>query len=207
MAQKTRRLRRTGRGAVLLITVMLLSSALLRLGSGAGQALAEALQQPDAEKPAMQNKDTDMAKTDVVGKTVDRNEMSHLLRALQDREKRVRELEIQIDVRSKALSVADEEITKRLATLEQAETNLRRTLSLADGAAEDDLARLTAVYENMKPKDAAALFEAMEPDFAAGFLGRMRPDAAAAVMTGLTPERAYSISAILAGRNATAPKS
>ena len=48
--------------------------------------------------------------------------------------------------------------------------------------------------------------KAMEPDFAAGFLGRMRPDAAAAVMAGLTPETAYSISVILAGRNATAPK-
>ncbi|KIN65935.1 hypothetical protein Z945_982 [Sulfitobacter noctilucae] len=91
--------------------------------------------------------------------------------------------------------------------LEEAEANLRRTLSLTDGAAEDDLARLTAVYENMKPKDAAALFATMEPDFAAGFLGRMRPDYAAAVMTGLPPDVAYSISVILAGRNANAPKS
>ena len=30
---------------------------------------------------------------------------------------------------------------------------------VADTAAEDDLIRLTTVYENMKPKDAAALFE------------------------------------------------
>lgn len=207
MAKKKHKFRRAGRGAVLLITVMLLSSALLRLGSGAGQALAEALNKPDSAKPDMLDKNERMPTVGMEKKTPDRAEMSHLLQALRDREKRVKEMESQIEVRSKALAVADEEITKRLATLEQAETNLRRTLSLADGAAEDDLARLTAVYENMKPKDAAALFEAMEPDFAAGFLGRMRPDAAAAVMTGLTPERAYSISAILAGRNATAPKS
>ena len=142
-----------------------------------------------------------------MAKESDRVKVGQLLNALQERETRVKALETRIEVRSKALAVADAEITKRLAMLEEAEFNLRRTLSLADGAAEDDLARLTTVYENMKPKDAAALFGAMEPDFAAGFLGRMRPDAAAAVMAGLTPETAYSISVILAGRNAQAPKS
>ena len=59
----------------------------------------------------------------------------------------------------------------------------------------------------MKPKDAAALFEEMSPEFAAGFLGLMRADAAALIMTGLEPTTAYSISVILAGRNANVPVS
>jgi flagellar motility protein MotE (MotC chaperone) len=79
-------------------------------------------------------------------------------------------------------------------------------LALADGAAEDDLVRLTAVYEAMKPADAAALFQTMAPEFAAGFLGRMRAEAAAAVISGMTPESAYSISVLIAGRNALVPK-
>ena len=62
------------------------------------------------------------------------------------------------------------------------------------------------IHENMKPKDAAALFEEMAPEFAAGFLGRMRPDAAGAVMAGLDPKTAYTISVLLAGRNADVPK-
>ena len=45
----------------------------------------------------------------------------------------------------------------------------------------------------------------MAPEFAAGFIGRMRADIAAAIMAGLTPETAYSVSAILAGRNTSAP--
>lgn len=205
MKKKIRRIHRTGRGAILLLTVMLLSSALLRVGSGAGKALAEAAQQPAAEAD-MHGMAAKVSTSGIKEEIPDRAEISQLLQALRARETRVKELESQIEIRSKALAVADQEITKRLAALEQAETNLRQTLSLADGAAEDDLARLTSVYESMKPKDAAKLFEAMEPNFAAGFLGRMRPDAAAAIMTGLTPERAYSISAILAGRNAAAPK-
>jgi flagellar motility protein MotE (MotC chaperone) len=105
-----------------------------------------------------------------------------------------------------ALDLAEAAITARLADLATAEADLKATLSLADGAAENDLARLTAVYESMKPADAAALFTAMAPEFAAGFLGRMRPETAAAVLSGMAPETAYSISALIAGRNALVPK-
>ena len=73
-------------------------------------------------------------------------------------------------------------------------------------AVENDLAALTSVYENMKPKEAAPLFEAMDPVFAAGFLARMRPEVAAGIMAKLSPDAAYSISVILAGRNANVPR-
>ena len=105
-----------------------------------------------------------------------------------------------------ALSVADQTIARKLAALTEAEEKLRATLALADTAAEDDLIRLTAVYQNMKPAEAAALFEEMDPQFAAGFLGRMDPAAAAGVLAGLSPQAAYSVSVILAGRNANVPK-
>jgi flagellar motility protein MotE (MotC chaperone) len=45
----------------------------------------------------------------------------------------------------------------------------------------------------------------MTPEFAAGFMARMRPDAAAAIMAGLEPATAYSISVVIAGRNARVP--
>ena len=205
MAQARKR-RRRARGAVPVIAGLLIASAVLRLWTGSGPAVAEALSQAAAAKPAMaENTPVQLPQQSAPAES--RAEMSALLAALQAREERLRQREEKVEVRARALAVADTEIARRLALLEETEERLRQTLALADGAAEDDLARLTSVYENMKPKDAAALFEAMEPDFAAGFLGRMRPDAAAAVMAGLSPEVAYSISAILAGRNAGAPKS
>ncbi|WP_299618521.1 hypothetical protein [uncultured Tateyamaria sp.] len=133
--------------------------------------------------------------------------MASLLEALRAREASVVERETDLDIRAKALDVAQIEIERRLDALEAAENRLESTLAVAQSASENDLARLTTVYENMKPKDAAALFEAMEPEFAAGFIARMRPDAAAKVMSGLNPQAAYSISVIMAGRNANAPKS
>jgi flagellar motility protein MotE (MotC chaperone) len=139
--------------------------------------------------------------------TRDRAEMNTLLLALRAREAAVEQRETDLDIRTKALDVAGVEIERRLNALEAAEKRLESTLTVAQSASEDDLARLTSVYENMKPKDASALFEAMEPEFAAGFIARMRPDTAAKVMSGLNPQAAYSISVILAGRNANAPKS
>jgi flagellar motility protein MotE (MotC chaperone) len=138
---------------------------------------------------------------------LDRVEISGLIDALAKRESQVSEREKKLKMRLRALSVADEEIEKRLKKLSETESTLRATLSLADEASEKDILNLTSVYENMKPKNAAALFEEMEPHFAAGFLGRMRPDTAAQVMTALSPQAAYSISVILAGRNAAVPKS
>ena len=197
------RFKRNGRGTVMIIAALLVISAILRLGSEAGSAVAEAV----STNPPPLERDTSLVASENDADRMDRAELGRLLAALQEREARIADREEQIAMRSKALSIADAEIEKRMAALAQMEENLRQTLALADGAAEEDLARLTTVYENMKPKDAAALFETMEPDFAAGFLGRMRPDAAAAVLAGLSPEAAYSISVILAGRNATAPKS
>ncbi len=207
MSGKRNPLQRAGRGSVLIIALLLISSGVLRITSGVAMAedtTPAAKPLPEMVKASATEEDrTALQRT---GQVPDRAEMGSLIEALSAREERLRERERQMELRGKALSIADAEIAKRLAMLEEAETALRSTLSLADGAAEDDISRLVAVYESMKPKDSAALFATMEPDFAAGFLGRMRPDVAAAIMAGLPPEVAYSISAILAGRNARAPK-
>lgn len=200
-----------GRGAVLIIASLLMASAILRLGIGAGSALAQDGQSTTASVPTPQavgetgkNSDRGLEKPPLSADG--RKNMSGLIKALNDREARVIEREKQIEMRMRALAVADSEIEKRLQMLAETETNLRATISLADEAAEKDLARLTSVYENMKPKEAAALFEEMEPAFAAGFLGRMSAPTAAEVMAGLSPTVAYTVSVILAGRNANVPK-
>lgn len=131
---------------------------------------------------------------------------SKLVQAMLRREKRVVSKEQELEEREKALDIAKFEIERRIKVLQESEVRLSATLARANTAAEGDVTQLIQVYESMKPKDTAALFETMEPTFAAGFLGRMRPDAAAGIMAGLSPKAAYTISIILAGRNANAPK-
>jgi flagellar motility protein MotE (MotC chaperone) len=178
-------------GVLTVISLLMVGSAAIRVGLEAGPALAKAAEPPvTAAKPIMD----------------DHPKTQELLTALLRREQALKEREAAILEKEKALEIADQAIETRLVALQDAETSLRETLSYAQKAAETDLTRLTDVYQSMKPKDAAALFETMDPGFAAGFLSRMPPDAAAGVLAGLSPEAAYTISVIMAGRNAAAPQ-
>ncbi|SOH94388.1 Flagellar motility protein MotE, a chaperone for MotC folding [Monaibacterium marinum] len=123
------------------------------------------------------------------------------LQALQRRDAELDARAAQMDARSQQLSTAQASLRNQIAELERAEADLRDTLALASGAADNDVARLVTVYESMRAATAAPLFEAMEPSFAAGFLMRMEPEAAGQILSELSPERAYALSAVMAGRH------
>lgn len=185
-----------GRGALWIIAVMFLLSAIIRIGMGAGPALArEVAALRTAEDLALQPERCEGA-----------DDIAEILTALSNRQEFLDAREATLEELEQTLTVSEIELRKNLDTLENLEQRLAATMAKSQAAAEGDLARLTSVYENMKPKDASTLFEAMQPEFAAGFVGRMRPDAAAQILAGLTPETAYTISVLLAGRNAFAPK-
>lgn len=133
-------------------------------------------------------------------------DMPALLAAIQDREAQLAEREAYIDRRQQTLAVAEQRIREQMEALVFAEEKLAATLSMADNATEEDVARLTEVYQRMKPDEAAGIFETMDIQFAAGFFSRMRPDSSAAIMANLPADLAYSISVVMAGRNARAPR-
>ena len=184
--------RRKSRHVLGVVAALLLLSGAVRVVMGMGPAIAFAEEQLTQQEPAQLEP---AAPRDV----------SPLLEALQERETRISAREVAIDDRLLALANAEAELTRRLEDVQEAEASLTAALALSETANDTDIARLTTVYENMKPADAAGLFEQMAPDFASGFLVRMNPQAAAAVLAGLEPETAYSISVIIAGRNANAP--
>lgn len=186
-------LRGNRRGVLLIISGLLIGSGVLRLGGEASQAFANT-----AEPVAQAVEDGP--------ECLPREEIAAILGALDEREERVSRRELQLADRIQALRVAEAEIEQRMTELKTAEADLAATVAQVETAAESDLERLVQVYESMKPADAAALFQTMSPEFSAGFIGRMSPAAAAAILTGLEPDTAYTISVILAGRNANAPR-
>jgi flagellar motility protein MotE (MotC chaperone) len=218
---------------LLILAALLAASGAIRIGDGVGQALAETAGEAPvsgtaargAGEAAAEGADAVQPETDgtqaaagpvaaapgeqaaadgAQGCTADPGTAA-MLTAIKARNDGLDRREARIADRERAVELAQTAIEARLAALVTAEEELAQTLTMADTAAEEDVARLVAVYENMKPKDAIPVFAEMDPDFAAGFLGRMRADAAAAVLSGLDPKVAYTISAILAGRNANAP--
>lgn len=182
--------RKKGRGTLHVVAALLFASAALRVGTEAGPAIAQVAEQASTEAALP---------TELI---VDEGSF---LAALQEREARLITREAQLQSRLDAMAAAEVELDMKLAQLVAAEEALSATIAMAETASATDVAQLTTVYENMKPKEAAALFEEMSPEFAAGFLGLMRPDVAALIMTELEPETAYSFSVVLAGRNANTP--
>jgi flagellar motility protein MotE (MotC chaperone) len=166
-----------------LIVVCFFASAAMRL-TGSGWALAEGVGEfAEAAAPG-----------------------DAMLAAIRERETELDAEERRLAERRQTLSLAEAKLAEQLAAFEKAQANLEKTLAMADQAAEKDIARMTTVYENMKPAEAAKIFERMDVAFAAGLLARMRPDLAAEVLTGMNADAAYAVTLTIASRNAGVPK-
>lgn len=188
------------RGALLAIGALFFASGVLRLADGTGLALARGVETLTAPQAAAESPPPMVAQECSSGE-----DLTLAVARLRERMAAIEAREKEIEYRKVTLDRAEAEIRRNLDALVEAEEALSATIARADGAAEQDIDRLVAVYERMKPKDAAAMFEAMDPTFAAGFLGRMRPEVAAEVMAGMSPTRAYTVSILLAGRNSAVP--
>lgn len=182
--------KRRGGGVLMVLVVFLGLAGIIRLGQGAVALALDALPSTASEP----------------GSCPAPADPPQLLAAIRDREAELTRRELALADREQALAVIQGQVEVRIAALTAAEERLSQTVAIADQAADADVTRLTAMYENMKPKEAAPLFQEMAPEFAAGFLGKMRPDAAGAILSSLDPKSAYAISVILAGRNASAPQ-
>ncbi|RLJ41180.1 flagellar motility protein MotE (MotC chaperone) [Litoreibacter meonggei] len=186
---------RSPRGILAFVVAMLLLSGSLRLGS-IGIAVASSTTDVDPK----------LGNVEAVSECVTDAETHELMELLKARSEQISALEAEQEKRQIELANAEATILENLSRVEEAETRLSQTIQRVDGASSKDVNKLTSVYESMKPKDAALLFEQMSPDFAAGFLAQMSPSAAAGILSGLTSEKAYTVSVVLAGRNANAPK-
>jgi flagellar motility protein MotE (MotC chaperone) len=204
-----------GRPGVLVVVILCLAlSGVLRL-SNHGGAVAEEISmvtnRSDKEEKAVDAStvDGDAMAGNGNSATTPRlaaEEFDQLLFAIREREMQLEEREKALLDREQLLNTAQIQLKDQIAHLEDVEKRLAETIAMADGAAERDVARLTSVYENMKPKSAAEVFETMDVSFAAGFIARMRPDAAAEVLSAMSTDRAYAITAVMAGRNSEVPK-
>ncbi|MFO7856081.1 MAG: hypothetical protein R6V44_12855 [Paracoccaceae bacterium] len=179
-----------GPGALLLLALCFAGSAIARAADPDGALVAAAVDRASIATPSG---------------ACPAPEPGSLLAAIREREDQLDERAGVLADRARVLEAAERRFRAEAVALEDAERRLAATLAIADEAAEDDVGRLVAVYESMKPKSAARIFESMDVVFAAGFLARMDREAAAEILAELPPERAYAVSAVIAGRNAAAP--
>jgi len=110
--------------------------------------------------------------------------------------------ETQIKEREVALAAIEKTMAAQMEAVDVANKALQVKIDQINTLANDDLKHLVGMYQTMKPKQAAEIFNSMDPAFAAGFLREMSSEKAGFIMANMDARRSYTISVIIAGKNA-----
>lgn len=115
---------------------------------------------------------------------------------------KLRMREAEIAQQEAAFTAIEGRLKKQLAVVEAAKNALAKDVATRTAVAQQDITHLTAMYQTMKPKQAAAIFDKMDPNFAAGFLREMDGGRAGLILAAMNTTKAYEISLVIASRNA-----
>lgn len=125
------------------------------------------------------------------------------------------ELAALLDTRAQRLERLKAELERRRAEITAAEGTLtakaRQLKALRDAegagrgamrqAVSDDIGRLVALYDQMKPAEAAAILSNLPPEFAAEILMRVEPGAGARIIAAVDPGQAAILTTHMGARS------
>jgi flagellar motility protein MotE (MotC chaperone) len=103
----------------------------------------------------------------------------------------------------KRAEIASAEMTlrKSLSELKLRKTGPDRDRGGATAAIRDDVDRMVALYDNMKPAEAAAVIENLPVEFAAELLMRVQPENGARIIASVEPRQAAMLTAQMSVRS------
>ena len=124
-------------------------------------------------------------------------DLADLAAALEKKRRWLEGRERALDLRERALGRLRAELDARLSRLEAYQRRLAELTRELDEKEEARLARLVAVYENMKPKRAAAIFDRLELEVLLRVATRMKERKLSVILSYMEPGRAREITRAL----------
>lgn len=109
---------------------------------------------------------------------------------LKDRSLRVDRYMQELDRKRAEIAVAEKQLTEKLVELRKLKQQGAQRDAGQRQVQNDDIARLIAVYDQMKPEQAAMVLSNLPPDFAAQILARVQPETGARIMASVEPGQA-----------------
>ncbi len=107
---------------------------------------------------------------------------------------------LELATRRQLLEAVEKRAQAQLAKLEAARVEVAALLDRRTSLANADLARLVAIYEAMKPKDAARLLNETEPAILVDLLDRMQERRSAPILAEMDPAKVNGLTRTLALR-------
>lgn len=120
---------------------------------------------------------------------------------LRDRALRIERYMQTIDEKKAELAVAETSLRARLEELKAQKSGMRSRGDQSTEAVRQDIDRLVAVYDQMKPAEAAAVLSNLPPDFAAEILMRVQPETGARIIASVEPRQAAVLTAQMGARS------
>ncbi|WJS83326.1 hypothetical protein [Paracoccus sp. TOH] len=109
---------------------------------------------------------------------------------LRERALRIDRYMQEIERRKAEIAFAEKQLTGKLVELRKLKQQIDRNDRGQAQAQTEDIAQLIAVYDQMKPEQAAMVLSNLPPDFAAQILARVQPETGARIMASVEPGQA-----------------
>jgi flagellar motility protein MotE (MotC chaperone) len=129
-----------------------------------------------------------------------------ILGRLQDRRETLDNRNKELDMRESLIKAAEKRLEAKVGELKDIETRIKTATDGRDKEEKERLKGVVAMYENMKPKDAARIFDRLDMRVLVDISTAMKPITMSAVLAQMSPEAAERLTVELAVR-ANAPKS
>jgi flagellar motility protein MotE (MotC chaperone) len=124
-----------------------------------------------------------------------------ILSSLQGRREQLDQRSRELDMRESLLKAAEKRLEARVAELRTMESRIKgaETRRTEDNA--NRFKGIVAMYEAMKPKDAARIFDGLDQRILVEVATNMKPQAMSAILAQMKSENAERLTVELAGRN------
>lgn len=124
-----------------------------------------------------------------------------LAEELRDRALRIERYMEALDARKAQIAEAEATLTRKLVELKGQKQGIQSRHAGSSEAVRNDIDRLIAVYDQMKPAEAAAILTNLPADFAAEILMRVQPEAGARIIASVEPRQAALLTAEMGARS------
>ena len=124
-----------------------------------------------------------------------------VLQSLTQERDLVEEQKRALDTREAEVKLAREKLDIEKSALLELKGSIEALLKQVESQQTDDLQRLIAFYQNMKPAEAATIMNELDIEVVILVMGTMKPRLAAPIMAKMSPVRARAVSKIILERS------
>jgi flagellar motility protein MotE (MotC chaperone) len=130
-----------------------------------------------------------------------------VLDRLQDRRQELETRNRELDMRESLIKAAEKRLEAKVAELKDMEARVKTAMGNRDKAEAQRFKSIVAMYENMKPKDAARIFDRLEMKILMDVSTRMNPRKMSEILAQMSPDAAERLTVELAHRASGHPTS